>query len=199
MEELYEIKLKKKAFEQDLESTKQEIKKLEQQFKLVEKKKAMINMNGERQGDVREENEPMTFERQVEEMQMQPSRRQSLCESEVKIIDVKRGAVVGSPDNGALENPPSYNQATNNALQDKVKPDILRIKTNIIHGDNRPVYITSKESSQHTTLNPAWSSDYNPPGEMPLLMKGRGVIRFLFIIKSLVSSQLIKCVKKLAF
>ena len=170
---LIEIKLKKKAFEQDLESTKQEIKKLEQQFKLVEKKKAMI-MNVERQSETREENEPMTFERQVEEMQNHPSRRRSLCESEVRIIDVKRGPVVGSPVHESHENPPSYNQATAISLPDKTKPDILRIKTNIIHGDNRPVYITSKESSQHA-LKPAWSSDYNSstPGEMPLLMKGR--------------------------
>ena len=42
MEELYDIKLKKKSFEQELENTKQEIKKLEQQMKLASRRKAQI-------------------------------------------------------------------------------------------------------------------------------------------------------------
>ena len=42
MEELYDIKLKKKSFEQELEHTKQEIKKLEQQMKLASRRKAQI-------------------------------------------------------------------------------------------------------------------------------------------------------------
>ena len=43
MEELYEIKLKKKSFEQELEDTKLQIKRMDEQFEILRKKKAELS------------------------------------------------------------------------------------------------------------------------------------------------------------
>merc|ERR1711936_144319 len=48
MEELYEIKLKKKSFEQELEDTKLEIKRMDEQFEILRRKKADLSSSSRR-------------------------------------------------------------------------------------------------------------------------------------------------------
>ena len=136
MEELYDIKLKKKAFEIDLENTKQEIKKMDQQFEMLRKKRDIINKRDETAQPTNE----VYNNREI-------VRRNSSCDSEVKIIDHKKDeAVKGSEINNFHSSLPS-------------KPEMVKIKTNIVAANNKPPTPTSvfshnpKEKSEKLPLN----------------------------------------------
>ena len=51
MEELYELKLKKKSYEQELEDTKLEIKRMDEHFDFLRKKKAELSASKVPEGD----------------------------------------------------------------------------------------------------------------------------------------------------
>ena len=135
MEELYDIKLKKKAFELELENTKQEIKKMDQQFEILRRKKADLcqrDVPGQQANEVHNSRETV--------------RRNSSCDSEVKIIDHKKDEAVKATE-------------LNNFHTTSSKPEMVKIKTNIIAANNRPppptpVFSHSpKEKADKSNLN----------------------------------------------
>ena len=105
MEELYDIKLKKKELEQELENVKQEMKKMDQHFKLMKSKGGVV-------------------ETPVTEVKTKST--------DVEIID-RRDSTSSRVDEEQCK------QSVDGDVNHQ-KIDHIRVKTNLIAGDNTPKY-----------------------------------------------------------
>ena len=139
MEELYEIKLKKKSFEQELEDTKLQIKRMDEQFEILRKKKAELSSSCSQETAAGKE----SVERASVDMSGSVS-------GDVKIIDNKRPAAVSQHLAGAVIEEsfqrPGKHFSPPRATGHGRMMETIRVRTNLVDTPGPPPsYYTGKE------------------------------------------------------